>query len=95
MIRTEMDSMPTEMDELNRKIIQQEIAQAALKKEEDKLSHERLETVTKELAQLREKFNSMKAQWDNERPPSPRSRSCVRKSKRWAERSSVPSANMI
>ena len=67
MIRTEMDSMPTEMDELNRKIIQQEIAQAALKKEEDKLSHERLETVTKELAQLREKFNSMKAQWDNEK----------------------------
>ena len=67
MIRTEMDSMPVELDELNRKIIQQEIAQAALKKEEDKLSKERLETVTKELAQLREKFNSMKAQWDNEK----------------------------
>ncbi len=67
MIRTEMDSMPIELDELNRKIIQQEIAQAALKKEEDKLSQERLETVTKELAQLREQFNSMKAQWDNEK----------------------------
>ena len=67
MIRTEMDSMPTELDELNRKIIQQEIAQAALKKEEDKLSKERLEAVTKELAQLREKFNSKKAQWDNEK----------------------------
>ena len=67
MIRTEMDSMPTELDELNHKIIQQEIAQAALKKEEDKLSKERLEAVTKELAQLREKFNSMKAQWDNEK----------------------------
>ena len=67
MIRTEMDSMPIELDELNRKIIQQEIAQAALKKEEDKLSKERLETVTKELAQLREQFNSMKAQWDNEK----------------------------
>ena len=67
MIRTEMDSMPTELDELNRKIIQQEIAQAALKKEEDKLSKERLEAVTKELAQLREKFNSMKAHWDNEK----------------------------
>ena len=67
MIRTEMDSMPTELDELNRKIIQQEIAQAALKKEEDKLSKERLEAVTKELAQLREKFNSMKVQWDNEK----------------------------
>lgn len=59
--------MPIELDELNRKIIQQEIAQAALKKEEDKLSRERLETVTKELAQLREQFNSMKAQWDNEK----------------------------
>ena len=67
MIRTEMNSMPIEMDELNRKIIQQEIAQAALKKEEDKLSKERLEAVTKELAQLREQFNSMKAQWDNEK----------------------------
>ena len=67
MIRTEMDSMPIELDELNRKIIQQEIAQAALKKEEDKLSKERLEVVTKELAQLREQFNSMKAQWDNEK----------------------------
>ena len=67
MIRTEMDSMPIELDELNRKIIQQEIAQAALKKEEDKLSQERLEAVTKELAQLREQFNSMKAQWDNEK----------------------------
>ena len=67
MIRTEMDSMPIELDELNRKIIQQEIAQAALKKEEDKLSQERLEAVTKELAQLREKFNSMKAQWENEK----------------------------
>ena len=67
MIRTEMDSMPIELDELNRKIIQQEIAQAALKKEDDKLSQERLEAVTKELAQLREQFNSMKAQWDNEK----------------------------
>ena len=67
MIRTEMDSMPIELDELNRKIIQQEIAQAALKKEDDKLSQERLEAVTKELAQLREKFNSMKAQWENEK----------------------------
>ena len=67
MIRTEMDSMPIEMDELNRQIIQKEIAQAALKKEDDRLSEERLEAVTKELAQLREKFNSMKAQWDNEK----------------------------
>lgn len=67
MIRTEMDSMPIELDELNRKIIQQEIAQAALKKENDRLSSERLEEVTKDLARLREKFNSMKAQWENEK----------------------------
>ena len=67
MIRTEMDSMPIELDELNRKIIQQEIAQAALKKEEDKLSRERLETATKELAQLREQINSTKPQRDNEK----------------------------
>ena len=67
MIRTEMDSMPIELDELNRKIIQQEIAQAGLRNEEDKLAKERLGTVTKELAQLREQFNSMKAQWDNEK----------------------------
>ena len=67
MIRTEMDSMPVELDDLSRKIIQQEIAQAALRKEDDKLSKEQLEKVTKELAEMKEKFNSMKAQWENEK----------------------------
>lgn len=67
MIRTEMDSMPAELDDLNRRIIQQEISQAALKKEDDKLSKEQLSSVTKELAELRERFNSMKAKWDNEK----------------------------
>lgn len=67
MIRTEMDSMPVELDDLSRKMIQQEIAQAALKKEDDKLSKEQLEKVTKELAEMRERFNSMKAQWENEK----------------------------
>ena len=67
MIRTEMDSMPVELDDLSRKMIQQEIAQAALRKEEDKLSREQLEKVTRELAEMREKFNSMNAQWENEK----------------------------
>ena len=67
MIRTEMDSMPVELDDLSRKIIQQEIAQAALRREDDKLSREQLEKVTRELAEMKEKFNSMKAQWDNEK----------------------------
>ncbi len=67
MIKTEMDSMPAEMDELSRKIMQLEIEEAALKKETDHLSAERLETLQKELAELREQFASMKAQWDNEK----------------------------
>ncbi|MBP1582229.1 MAG: ATP-dependent chaperone ClpB [Oscillospiraceae bacterium] len=67
MIRTEMDSMPVELDDLSRKMIQQEIAQAALRKEDDKLSKEQLERVTKELAEMKEQFNSMKAQWENEK----------------------------
>ncbi len=67
MIRTEMDSMPVELDDLSRKMIQQEIAQAALRKEDDKISKEQLEKVTRELAEMREKFNSMKAQWENEK----------------------------
>ena len=67
MIRTEMDSMPAELDDLNRRIIQQEIAQAALKKEDDKLSQEQLAKVNKELSEMREKFNTMKARWENEK----------------------------
>ncbi|MDO4174661.1 MAG: ATP-dependent chaperone ClpB [Eubacteriales bacterium] len=67
MIRTEMDSMPTELDVIQRKIIQHEIEEAALKKEDDKLSQEHLAEIQKELAEMREQFNSMKARWDNEK----------------------------
>ena len=67
LIRTEMDSMPAEMDDISRKIMQLEIEEAALKKEDDKLSHAHLEDIRKELADLREKFNEMKAKWDNEK----------------------------
>ncbi len=67
LIKTEMESMPSEMDELQRKIMQHEIEEAALKKETDKLSHEHLAEIQKELAQMREQFNSMKAKWENEK----------------------------
>ncbi len=67
MIRTEIDSMPTELDEISRKIIQHEIEEAALKKEDDQISAEHLAEVQKELAEMREKFNSMKAKWENEK----------------------------
>ena len=66
-IRTEMDSMPTELDAVSRRIIQMEIEEAALKKEEDALSQGRLAQLQKELAEERETFNSMKAQWENEK----------------------------
>ena len=67
MIRTEIDSMPTELDEISRHIMRLEIEETALKKEEDKLSAEHLSEIQQELAELREKFNSMKAQWENEK----------------------------
>ena len=67
MIRTEMDSMPTELDKVRRKIIQMEIEEAALKNEEDELSMGRLAELQKELAEMRDKFNAMKAQWENEK----------------------------
>ena len=67
MIRTEMDSMPQELDEISRSIMQDEIEEAALKKETDKLSKEHLEEIRKELAEKREKFNAMKAKWENEK----------------------------
>ncbi|WP_295360672.1 ATP-dependent chaperone ClpB [uncultured Pseudoramibacter sp.] len=67
MIRTEIDSMPEEMDEINRKIIQLEIEESALKKEDDQLSQERLAKLQKELADDREKFDAMKAQWEDEK----------------------------
>ncbi len=66
-IRTEMDSMPTELDSVSRKIIQMEIEEAALKKEEDSLSLGRLAELQKELAEERDRFNAMKAQWENEK----------------------------
>ena len=66
-IRTEMDSMPTELDAVSRKIIQMEIEETALKKEEDPLSKARLEELRKELAEERDTFNAMKAQWENEK----------------------------
>ena len=67
MIRTEMDSMPTELDEIRRKIMQHEIEEAALKKEDDKLSQAHLQEVQKELSQMRDQFNAMKAKWENEK----------------------------
>ncbi len=66
-IRTEMDSMPTELDGISRKIIQMEIEEAALKKEEDELSRSRLAQLQKELAEARDSFNAQKAQWENEK----------------------------
>ncbi|HAN44570.1 MAG TPA: ATP-dependent chaperone ClpB, partial [Ruminococcaceae bacterium] len=67
MIRTEIDSMPTELDIIQRKIIQHEIEEAALKKEKDKISEEHLKDIQKELAEMREQFNAMKAKWENEK----------------------------
>ena len=67
MIRTEMDSMPTELDVINRKIIQMQIEEAALKNEDDELSKARLAELQKELAENRETFKTMKAQWENEK----------------------------
>ena len=66
-IRTEMDSMPTELDEISRKIMQHEIEEAALKKENSRLSAEHLEEIQRELTEMREKFQKMKARWENEK----------------------------
>lgn len=67
MIRTEMDSMPSELDEISRKIMQHEIEEAALKKEHDKISDEHLKEIQKELADMRAQFKEMKAKWENEK----------------------------
>ena len=67
MIKTELNSMPAELDEQQRKIMQMEIEEAALKKEDDRLSKERLEELQKELAELKSEFATRKAQWDNEK----------------------------
>ena len=67
LIHTEMNSMPTELDDIARKIMQKEIAETALKKEEDKLSKEQLAEVQKELSELRDEFSAMKTRWENEK----------------------------
>ena len=67
MIKTEMNSLPVELDEVQRKIMQLEIEEAALKKEDDRLSKERLEELQKELAEMREDFKARKARWENEK----------------------------
>ena len=66
-IKTEMDSLPVELDEMNRRIMQMQIEEAALKKETDDLSQERLEELEKDLAELKDQFNAQKAQWENEK----------------------------
>ena len=67
MIKTEMNSLPAELDEVQRKIMRMEIEEAALKKEDDRLSKERLEELQKELAEMREDFKARKARWENEK----------------------------
>ena len=67
LIRTEIDSMPAELDDIRRRIMQLEIEEAALKKEDDQLSQDRLEKLRKELADWKEKFNAMKARWETEK----------------------------
>lgn len=67
LIRTEMDSMPAEMDDLSRKIMQQEIAETALKKEDGKLAAEELAEIRRELSEMRSEFDGMKARWENEK----------------------------
>ena len=66
-IRTEIDSMPAELDDIRRKIMQLEIEEMALKKETDTLSKERTQKIGKELAELRDKFNVMKSRWETEK----------------------------
>ena len=77
LIKTELDSMPTEVDELRRRMMQMEIEEAALKKEDDRLSQERLANLQKELAEVKEEFNNRSAQWENEKK-SVEKLSCLR-----------------
>ena len=67
MVKTELDSMPAELDDLNHKITQLQIEQASLQKETDEMSKQRLAAIEKEMAELRDSFNSKKAQWENEK----------------------------
>lgn len=78
MIRTEIDSLPAELDEVSRRVMQLEIEEAALKKEKDRASLERLENLQKELADLKEKMVSMKSQWENEKKANSAIYSCTR-----------------
>ena len=81
MIRTEIDSMPTEMDDINRHIMQLEIEEAALKKDDDELTKARLAEVQKELAEQRDEFNQMKAKWEKRKERHHEgATSCARKS---------------
>ena len=67
LIKTEMESMPTELDEISRKIMQHEIEEVSLKKEKDEFSKKRLEEIQKEISEMKSKFNEMKAKWENEK----------------------------
>ena len=67
MIKTEMESMPIELDEISRKIMQLEIEETALSKEKDEMSKKRLSNISKEKAELKSKFDGMKAKWENEK----------------------------
>ena len=90
MIRTEIDSMPSELDDIRRKIMQQEIEEMALKKEDDQLSRDRLAKLTEELAENKDKFNAMKARWrPSARAWTPSSASRARSSS-WAPTSRTP-----
>ena len=95
MIRTEIDSLPSELDDIRRHIMQLEIEEAALKKEEDSLSKAQLDEVQKELAEQRDQFNAMKARWEAERKPSARSAPSARRSSVSMPRSSRRSAPTI
>ena len=77
MVKTELDSMPAELDDLNHKITQLQIEQASLQKETDEMSKQRLAAIEKEMAELRDSFNSKKAQWRTRRTPSIRCRACA------------------
>ena len=79
MIKTEMDSMPAELDELSRRIMQLQIEEAALKKETDRLSQDRLAELQKELAELKSSFSTQKAQWENENLPLISCPNCVKR----------------
>ena len=82
MVRTEIDSMPAELDEISRKIMQDEIEEAALKKENDQISQEHLEEIQKELADLRAKFKEMKARWKTKKMLLKKYRTFVARSNR-------------